>query len=102
MYWRRFEVSSIPLSDAQEFEQWLLERWREKDDILEQWYDTGRFPSDVGSANTSQGISEDGFIETEMTLNNWTEIGQIFVVLAALALVLNVVYKFFGIFMTLR
>jgi len=43
MYWRRFAMSSIPLTDAKEFEQWLLDRWREKDSLLEQWYDTGRF-----------------------------------------------------------
>lgn len=102
MHWRRFAMSSIPLSDAKEFEQWLLDRWREKDSLLEQWYDTGRFPSDPGSAHPDKGISKDGFIETEMTLNNWMEIGQIYVVLATLALVVNVILKFFGMFMTLK
>lgn len=102
MHWRRFAVSSIPLSDAKEFEQWLLERWREKDELLEQWYETGRFPADKGSANPTAGISEDGFIETEMTLNNWMEIGQIYVVLAAAALSVNVVLKFCGILSKLR
>lgn len=102
MYWRRFAVSSIPLTDAKEFEQWLLARWREKDDLLEQWYNTGLFPSDVNSADQSKGISKAGFIEAEIRLNSWLEIGQIFVVLAAVALVVNVVMKFFGLFMTLR
>ena len=102
MHWRRFAVSSIPLSDANEFEHWLLERWREKDDLLEQWYETGSFPADAGSAVPEKGISKEGFIETEMTLNNWMEIGQIFVVLAAAALVVNVILKFFGIFVTLE
>jgi hypothetical protein len=95
-------MSSIPLSDGKEFENWLIERWREKDEILEQWYNTGRFPSDPESADSKRGISEDGFIETEMTLNNWMEIGQLYVVLAALALVVNVVLKFFGLFMRLK
>lgn len=102
MYWRRFAVSTIPLSDAKEFEQWLLARWREKDDLLEEWYNTGRFPADVSSADESKGISKGGFIETEMRLNSWLEISQIFVVLAAAALVVNVVLKFVGLFMTLR
>lgn len=101
MYWRRFAVSSIPLSDATEFDKWLVERWREKDDLLEQWYNTGRFPSDAAAADPSKGISPDGFIETEMTLGNWLEVGQLYVVLAALALVVNVVLKFFGIFVRL-
>jgi len=95
-------MSSIPLSDAKVFEQWLLDRWREKDDLLEQWYETGRFPADAGSAAADVGISKAGFIETEMTLNNWLEIGQIFVVLAAAALVINVILKFVGIFVAVQ
>lgn len=102
MHWRRFAVSSIPLTDAKEFEQWLLARWREKDDLLEQWYNTGRFPADAASADESKGISKAGFIETDITLNSWLEIGQIFVVLATVALVVNVILKFVGLFMTLR
>jgi lysocardiolipin and lysophospholipid acyltransferase len=102
MYWRRFAMSSIPLSDTKEFEDWLLTRWQEKDAILEQWYNTGRFPSDSQSADSQKGIDPDGFIETEMTLNNWMEIGQLYVVLAAFALVINVVLKFFGLFMRLK
>ena len=98
MYWRRFAMSSIPLSDAKEFDKWLNDRWREKDDMLEQWYNTGRFPSDPDSADSKRGVSQGGFIETEMTLNHWLEIGQIYVVLAALALLVNVVLKFMGLF----
>lgn len=102
MHWRRFAVSSIPLTDAKQFEEWLIERWREKDELLEQWYNTGRFPADAESAAPGKGISNEGFIETEMTLNNWMEIGQIFVVLASAALVVNVTLKFVGIFRTLK
>ncbi len=95
-------MSTIPLDDAKDFERWLLDRWREKDELLEQWYESGRFPSDPGSADAAKGISKDGFIETEMTLNNWMEIGQVVVVLATLALVVNVILKFFGMFLTLQ
>ncbi len=104
MYWRRFAVSSIPLKDAKEFEIWLLDRWREKDDLLEQYYETGRFPADseAGSLEEGSGISKDGYIETEMTLNHWMEIGQIFVVLATSALVVNVVLKFTGMFVKVK
>lgn len=101
MHWRRFDVSTIPLEDAKEFEEWLLARWREKDDLLELWYNTGRFPADAESADDTKGISPEGYIETEITLNNWTEIGQIFVVLATVALLVNVMLKFIGIFMKL-
>jgi lysocardiolipin and lysophospholipid acyltransferase len=102
MYWRRFAMSSIPLSDQKEFESWLIQRWREKDELLEQWYDTGRFPSDQQAADPKKGISSDGFIETEMTLNNWAELGQVYVILATVALVVNVILKFFGLFSSLR
>lgn len=94
-------MSSIPLADQTDFEVWLLDRWREKDELLEQWYETGKFPSDEGSAAQEKGISNDGFIETDMTLNHWMELGQIFVVPAALALVVNVIVKLVGIFITL-
>jgi hypothetical protein len=104
MYWRRFAVSSIPLTDAKEFDNWLLDRWREKDDLLERWHETGRFPADADAASLEEetGISKEGYIETEMTLNHWMEIGQIFVVLATSALVVNVVLKFTGMFVKLK
>jgi lysocardiolipin and lysophospholipid acyltransferase len=101
MYWRRFAVSSIPLSSQAEFEQWLMQRWREKDELLEQWYNTGKFPSDVAAGDESKGISKEGFIETEMMLSSWLEIGQIFVVLAAAALLVNVVLKCYGLLVRL-
>lgn len=49
MYWRRFAVSSIPLKDPADTEQWLRDRWREKDDLLEQYVSTGRFPPNHGA-----------------------------------------------------
>jgi lysocardiolipin and lysophospholipid acyltransferase len=87
MYWRRFAVSEIPIQDKEAFEAWVLERWREKDELLETFYDTGRFPSDEGA--DKQG----GYIETDVRLSSWLEIGQIFVVLLALAMVANVLVK---------
>lgn len=95
-------MSSIPLSDAKDFDAWLVDRWREKDELLEQWYDSGRFPGDTASASPENGISEEGYIDTEMTLNSWAELGQIFVVPAAAALVVNVVLKFVGLFARVR
>ena len=88
MYWRRFVVSSIPLKDAKAFESWLLNRWKEKDALLEGFYDTGRFPAD---SSTSGGDVE--YIETEVKLRSWLEVGQIFVVLGAMAMVANVLAK---------
>ena len=102
MYWRRFAMSSIPLSDHEAFEDWLIERWREKDELLDQWYTTSRFPSDIGSADSKKGISEDGFIETEMTLGNWMEIGQLYVVLATVALIVNIILQLLTLISSMR
>lgn len=88
MHWRRFAVSSIPVKDPEAFDQWVLERWREKDELLETFYDTGRFPADV-----QPGSKENDYIETEVRLQSWAEIGQIYVVLATVALLANVAAK---------
>lgn len=87
MYWRRFAVSDIPVKDKAAFETWVLDRWREKDELLETFYDTGRFPSNDKSEKAGD------YIETDVRLSSWLEIGQPFVVLAALALVANVLVK---------
>jgi len=97
MYWRRFALSDIPLDDPKSFEAWLSERWKEKDALLEQWHDTGRFPADLDLAN-EKTVLNGGYIETEIQLRRWDEIGQIFVVLAAFGLLANVVTKLFQMF----
>lgn len=107
MYWRRFATSSIPIDDSQQFEQWLMQRWREKDALLEQYIENGRFPADddqeTAGEHTINGKSESktlkgaGFIETQVQLAYWYEIGQIFVVLAAFGLLFNVMAKMWNL-----
>ncbi len=101
MYWRRFSVSSIPIDDPSAFELWLSRVWQEKDDILEYYAQHGRFPADesaiVGqeSANGTVEKSKDQekFLETEVKLDHWIEIGQMFVVPATLLLIANLFCK---------
>lgn len=63
MHWRRFAVSSIPVSDTTKFEAWLAERWREKDDLLEYYMENARFPEDEdesqgnGNAHATKPVS---------------------------------------------
>ncbi len=90
MYWRRFSVASIPVDDAMEFERWLKQRWEEKDQLLEYFKENGRFPAD--DAATAEKTK--GYIDTEVRLVKWYEAGQIFVVLATVALVVNIITKF--------
>ncbi|KAF4785354.1 acyltransferase [Colletotrichum scovillei] len=82
-HWRRFRLADIPLDDAKVFDTWLRERWYEKDAIMEEYLSTGRFPA-------SQDL-KGGFVETEVRLKSWIELGQIFVVLGIAGLVLRIV-----------
>lgn len=103
MYWRRFAVSTIPLDDAQEFELWLRQRWLEKEVLLEGYLQTGRFPADecqdldsepvTNGHGSTKNIQGAGIIETEVKLEHWYEIVQIFVVLLTFALIANVLAK---------
>lgn len=45
MYWRRFKTSDIPFDNDEQFNRWLVNRWREKDYLLEYYYKFGNFPS---------------------------------------------------------
>ncbi|KAH8663562.1 acyltransferase-domain-containing protein [Tricladium varicosporioides] len=95
MYWRKFAVKDIPLHDHEEFDVWLRERWIEKDALMEQYLTTGRFPTSKGAINGStakSGLKTD-FIETEVKLKNWWEVGNIFVVLATFGLLVNLVAR---------
>ncbi|KAI9842819.1 MAG: hypothetical protein M1838_002970 [Thelocarpon superellum] len=97
MYWRRFALSSIPLDDAEEFDVWLRARWVEKDELMELYMQTGRFPSDwEGEASEvgKEGAQAAGYIETEVQQAHWWEVGQIFVVVALVALVLHQASRF--------
>jgi len=107
MYWRRFAVSSIPLDDPKAFEAWLMDRWREKDALLEHFYETGLFPAAPAESESQSKSKEQhddgqasftGYIDTSVRLARWSEVGQIFVVLATVALIANVVTKLSALF----
>ena len=76
-----------------------MDRWSEKEALLEYYSQNGRFPADEESDSDIQAASADdtdtkpargaGFIETEVKLASWYEIGKIFVVLASFALVIH-------------
>lgn len=87
----------MPLDDAKAFDVWVNAQWREKDRILEYFYDNGRFPADEGIEPSQEVKGENikgaGFIETEVKLGSYLEIGQIFVVLATAALIANILTK---------
>jgi hypothetical protein len=91
MHWRRFALSSIPIGDSKAFELWLKNVWLEKEALLEYFAENGRFPADDGQDSEVKAAPKGaGFIETEVTLAHWWEIGRIFVVAAALALIAKI------------
>lgn len=92
LYWRRFAIKDIPLDTLESFQDWIEKIWREKDDLLDQYKSTGRFPADTTDASTD-GEKEPGYIETKIKLQSVAELGQIFVVAVTLALVANVVVR---------
>lgn len=103
MHWRRFAIKDIPIHDEKQFADWLLARWREKDDLLEYYLENGRFPADEGSSpavNGGKPLKGAGHIETEVRPTSLTEVMQIFMPLAAFALVINVLLKI--LYMVLR
>lgn len=96
MYWRRFAVSSIPIDNPAAFEVWLLNRWYEKDNLLEYFHRNGRFPADTGAErvkSTGEIRRGAGYIESEIKSFRWYEFIQIFAPMGLLALVL---YSFYG------
>lgn len=102
MHWRRFAVSDIPLDDQKEFEEWLRARWAEKDQLLDYFFETGRFPSELAGTIEAKNATEEqqvalsaGYVESYVRLHHWTELGQIFVVLVGLAVLCKVVGSWF-------
>lgn len=92
MHWRRFAISEIPLEDQKEFDVWLRARWTEKDQFLDQYFETGRFPSDLaGTIEANDGTEEQqvaasaGYVECTVRLHHWSEVLLIFMVLGSLA-----------------
>lgn len=101
MHWRRFAVSTIPIDDTKEFEEWLRQRWIEKDELLEHYVQTGRFPADDEEGPSADGgkvVKGAGHIETEVKPASPIEFFQIFLPVMAMGLVINVVVKFYRMF----
>jgi hypothetical protein len=100
MYWRRFAVSEIPINDPEMFDEWLLERWREKDRLLEGYLQTGRFPANdredeaPNGAISSQKVEGKGYIETEIKAKTPLEFLRIYVPTTALYLIIRLIGKF--------
>lgn len=91
MHWRRFRVADLPLADHDAMYDWLLARWREKDELLEQFYQHGKFPADPVAVSIEGGPTEKEFktayINTEVKPRAWWEFLQMYVPVLGAAVV---------------
>lgn len=93
LYWRRFRIDDIPLDDHDSFDAWLLQRWYEKDALMETYASTGRFPRMAVASDQAESGKTLDFIETEVRTKYWWEFLRIFVVVGIFGLLGNIVTK---------
>ncbi|OAP55695.1 hypothetical protein AYL99_09847 [Fonsecaea erecta] len=94
MHWRRFAVKEIPLHNDRAFELWLRARWREKDVMIEEYYQTGKLPADYGATKYKSGkvLRGCGHMEVPIRASRWYEFLQIFAPMGILAMILYIFY----------
>lgn len=83
MHWRRYRISDIPVDNAEAFSRWLVNRWREKDYMLEYFGKNGHFPagSSAEALPRLQGKlprQHSKCIETQIKGEGWNEFLTIF------------------------
>jgi len=93
MYWRRFKISDIPVNDEKAMEDWILQRWREKDDLLEHHLAHDRFPADPAAVVFDKGGTNTGYIETEVRPKSPFELLQMFVPIMTAYLIWRILGK---------
>ncbi|SPN98740.1 related to acetyltransferase [Cephalotrichum gorgonifer] len=100
-YWRRFRIDDIPLDDADEFDEWLRQRWYEKDELLDGYLSTGKFPPTPtkveGDAKTEDATG-DGYVVTDVRTKSAGEFTRIYVVLGSVFLVWRILARVWGRF----
>ncbi|KAI8646721.1 acyltransferase-domain-containing protein [Parasitella parasitica] len=85
IYVRRFRVDSIPVESEVEFNQWNLERWKEKDELLDHFYKNQVF---------SHTLS-DRIINVPIKLNSsWLNLAQIWIFIVPYLLILKNIFLF--------
>ncbi|THZ33589.1 acyltransferase-domain-containing protein [Aureobasidium pullulans] len=106
MHWRRFRIADIPLHSKEETEEWLLQRWREKDDLIEYYLEHGRFPADPAAVDPVDKPEEERkhakYIETEVRPKSAWEPLQLFAPLLSAYLLCNILIKLINLVLTGR
>lgn len=93
MYWRRYRVSEIP-TEEEKFKAWILDRWREKDDLLDYFNSHKHFPPSPAPEKSGPSSSDHmDWISTEVKPLHWFTWLQIYLPLTGLAAVTAAVTK---------
>ncbi|KAK3836500.1 MAG: acyltransferase-domain-containing protein [Linnemannia elongata] len=58
MHLRRFAIKEIPETEP-EFVEWVRQRWQEKDELMEEFYTTGKFPSQLTLEDIGGGVGDE-------------------------------------------
>lgn len=99
MHWRRYAVASLPTDDHDAMYEWVMQRWREKDELLEYFKKHGKFPADRDAVEIDGGPTEKewktAYINTEVKPRMPLEFLQMFAPVAAAAMVGRVLVQIF-------
>lgn len=96
-YWRRFLVKDIPLDNAELFDEWLRERWYEKDALMDTYLTTGRMPALPSETDSKEGT----YVETEVRTRYPFEMAQMFAVPATVLMLCNIAMIYWRRFCTM-
>ncbi|KAK5112682.1 hypothetical protein LTR85_011193 [Meristemomyces frigidus] len=101
MHWRRFKISDLPIGDHDAMYDWVMQRWREKDDLIEAFIKTGKFPADTEAVHIEGGPQEKEwktpYINTEVKPRFSWEFLQMFAPVTAAALVGRIFVQIFDL-----
>ena len=95
MHWRRFAIKDIPYNDHDAMAEWVLQRWREKDEMIETFLKSGKFPGQAGGVIVEGGEKEEKFINTEVKPRSPFEFLTMFMPVVTAALVGRVAVQVF-------
>lgn len=90
MHWRRYRIKDLPLDDHDKMYEWIMARWREKDELMDTFIRTGKFPADKSAVEIEGGPTDSfktPYINTEVQPSSPTEFLQMFMPVAAAAVV---------------
>lgn len=90
MYWRRYRVADLPLNDNAAMFDWLMARWREKDDLMEAFMRDGKFPGDTAAVDIEGGPQDEfktPYISSQVENRQPFEVLQLLVPVVTLTLI---------------